>query len=128
MRARIPVDAQGNFPINATLIATLATGVLFFNQLLFWLLAWILAGRGRDVTAHRCLLGSLVIGLVVWLILAWAQKWATGGGRLADWLIIALTGVLVGLGAAMETPACQAAGVALLIGWSARSGGAEKIS
>ncbi|MDF3058332.1 MAG: hypothetical protein K0R17_2547 [Rariglobus sp.] len=120
LASRIPVDENGNFPINRTLIAVLAGGLLFFNQGLFWLLAELLAGQGRDVVANRFLVASLAVGAGLWLVLTLVQAKATGGGRMSDWLVVALTGGLGAAGLLAKSPACLVAAVLLLMVWGLR--------
>lgn len=120
VRSRIPVDAQGNFPINRTLIAVLGFALAFFNQALFWLLAVLLAGQGRDIVAGRFLVASLVLGAALWFVLTVVQWRATGGGRATDWMVVALTGLLGAAGVASESPGCLIASVLLLTAWGSR--------
>ena len=118
--SRIPVDAQGNFPINRTLIAVLAFALALFNQALFWLLAVLIRGQGRPVPADRFLFASIWLGAALWLILAFLQTRVTGGGRRTDWLMLGLTGGLLGAGVATVSPACALAAVGLLTAWGVR--------
>lgn len=120
IRSRIPVDAQGNFPINRTLIAVLAFGLALFNQALFWLLAVLIEGQGRPVPAGRFLLASVILGALLWLILAVAQVRFTGPGKPMDWMVLASTGALLGAGMVMMSPGCALAATGLLTAWSAR--------
>jgi hypothetical protein len=120
VRSRIPVDAQGNFPINRTLIAVLAFGVAVFNQGLFWLLAVLMAGRGQTVGAGRFVLASLGLGAVLWLVLVAVQARVTGGGSRRDWLVVCLTAVLLSFGWVATSPGCVVAAVGGLTLWSAR--------
>lgn len=120
VRSRIPVDAQGNFPINRTLIAVLAFALALFNQALFWLLAVLIQGQGRPVPAGRFLLGSISLGAVLWLILAVLQVRFTGGGRRGDWLVAGLTAGLLAVGIAGNSPGCALAATVLFTAWSAR--------
>jgi len=118
--SRIPVDAQGNFPINRTLIAVLGFGLALFNQALFWLLAVLIQGQGRPVPAGRFLFASIGLGAVLWLLLVVLQARATGGGRRNDWLVAGLTGALLVTGGVAASPGCALAGVILLTGWNIR--------
>ena len=118
--SRIPVDAQGNFPINRTLIAVLAGALIIFNQGLFWLLAVLLAGQGREVVAGRFLNPSLAVGGAMWLLLVIAQWRSTGGGRWTDWLVVQLTAVLLAFGVVTHSPGCVLASVVVLVAWAAR--------
>jgi hypothetical protein len=116
----IPVDAQGNFPINRTLIAVLGFGVVVFNQLLFWLLAVLLAARNREVAAERFVFASLAIGVALWLLLVILQWRVTGGGRRTDRVMVAITGALLATGVAVASPGCVAGAVLGLIAWGGR--------
>ena len=118
--SRIPVDAQGNFPINRTLIAVLLFGLALFNQALFWLLAVLIQGQGRPVSAGRFLLASIGLGAALWLVLVVLQTRVTAGGRRNDWLMVALTGGLLGAGLVAVSPGCALAAVSLLTVWGAR--------
>ncbi len=118
--SRIPVSADGNFPINRTLIGVLALGLVFFNQALFWLLAVLLKGQGKTVVSERFLIGSLAVGGALWLVLAIAQWRATGGGRATDWLVIGVTGALGAAGVVAVSPGCMLAAVTLLAAWGVR--------
>ena len=118
---RIPVDAQGNFPINRTLIAVLAFGLALFNQALFWLLAVLIRGQGRPIPADRFLFASVGLGAALWLILVFLQTRVTGGGRRNDWLVLLLTGGLLGVGVGTVSPGCALMAVGLLTAWGARS-------
>ncbi|HEY8932831.1 MAG TPA: hypothetical protein VIM44_05925 [Rariglobus sp.] len=118
--SRIPVDAQGNFPINRTLIAVLAFGLALFNQALFWLLAVLIRGQGRPVPADRFLFASVWLGAALWLILVVLQTRVTGGGRRNDWLVMLLTGGLLGAGVTTISPGCALMAVGLLTAWNLR--------
>jgi hypothetical protein len=120
VRSRIPVDAQGNFPINRTLIAVLGFALALFNQALFWLLAVLIQGQGRPVPAGRFLLASLGVGAALWLILVGLQVRFTGCGRRADWLVAGLTGGLLAVGVVGMSPGCVLAATGLFTAWSAR--------
>lgn len=120
VRSRIPVDAQGNFPVNRTLIAVLVFALALFNQALFWLLSVLLGGQGRPITAERFMLGSLALGAVLWVILVVAHVRVAGGCARKDALVIALTGGVLGFGLTPVSPGCALAAVALLAGWEAR--------
>ena len=47
MASQIPVDAKGNYPVNAALVTVLAVGFVVFNQLLGWGLVDFMADQGR---------------------------------------------------------------------------------
>lgn len=118
--SRIPVDAQGNFPINRTLIAVLGFGLALFNQALFWLLAVLIQGQGRPVPAGRFLLASIGLGAALWVLLALLQARVTGGSRRNDWLVAGLTGALLVEGVGATSPGCALAAVGLLTAWNVR--------
>lgn len=120
LASRILIDESGNFPITRTLIAVLAGGLAFFNQGLFWLLAWLVSEQERAVVAGRFLVASLSLGGVLWLILVLLQWRATGGGRWTDRLVVTATGVLGGIGFMAQSPGCMIAAVVVLAGWGLR--------
>lgn len=120
LASRVPVDEQGNFPINRTLIAVLLGGLVIFNQGLFWLLAWLLAGQGRQVVSDRFVVASLAVGGAMWFLLVVTQWRATGGGRWTDWLVVQLTAVLLAFGVVMQSPGCVLAAVITVVAWGAR--------
>lgn len=118
--ARIPVDAEGNYPITRTLVAVLVAAVLFFNQVLFWLLTLSLFRQNRMIAAERFVFVSLALGGALWLVLVVAQWRATGGGNWTDRLVIALTGLLGAAGVFIGSPGSMVAAVGLLAVWGLR--------
>lgn len=119
LAARVPVDAQGQFPVNGALVTALGVGFVAFNQVLFWLLAVLLAREGQSATAARLTLASLAIGGVVWGTLAWLQ-FAVGARRVSDFAIVALGAGAVVLGVMASEPCVVAAGNLGLVAWSLR--------
>ena len=117
--SRVPVDTQGNFPITPALIGALTVGFLFFNQLLFWLLAVLLAGEGRADTAENFALASWLVGAAVWLTLAVAPLRAHGW-RAADAVVAVLALALGGAGAATGSLGCAALANGAILAWSVR--------
>ena len=117
--SRVPIDANGKFPANPTLIAAMAVGFVFFNQLLFWLLAILLMREGNGPASVKFATISLALGLVAWLALVVAQ-WRLGARRWVDVIVAVLTAGLLVNGFAAGSPVCAALGVAALGGWSAR--------
>lgn len=120
LAARVPVDAQGQFPVNAALVTALGVGFVYFNQVLFWLLAVLLA-RGADgaLNAARFAWASLGVGAAVWVALALFQLNA-GARRVVDWVVLLAAAALLGCGVANAQPAVAAAGNALLAAWALR--------
>jgi peptidoglycan biosynthesis protein MviN/MurJ (putative lipid II flippase) len=119
LAARVPVDANGQYPVNGTLVTALGVGFVAFNQLLFWLLAVLLAREGQSQTAARLLLGSLAAGGLVWLALAWFQV-AVGARQIWDIMFLALGACLIALGVIAREPCVALAGNLGLIAWSVR--------
>lgn len=117
--SRVPVDGRGDFPITPALVAALGVGFVFFNQLLAWLLAALLAGEGRSELAAKFVLASWITGAAVWLALVVAQARAHGG-RVADAGVALLALALGGAGALAGSLACGALGNSLLLAWSVR--------
>ena len=120
LAARVPVDAQGQFPVNVTLVTALGVGFVFFNQVLFWLLAVLLARSPEGgVNAARFTWASLGVGGAVWLALAVFQVTA-GARRVADWAMLVATAGLLACGLWGAQPAVAAGGNAVLAAWALR--------
>lgn len=120
LAARVPVDAQGQFPVNAALVTALGTGFVFFNQALFWLLAILIARQEAGaVNAGRFATASLVVGVAVWCAVAFFQM-REGARRAVDQAMLGLAAFGVGLGFANGAPAYALAGNALLAAWALR--------
>ena len=117
--SRVPVDANGKFPVNTGVVTALAVGFTFFNQLLFWLLAVLLVREERLEIAGRFAAASLIAGVLIWIALIVVQ-WRMGARRTVDGVVLLLTLGLAGTGVAMESPACVAAGNAALVAWGLR--------
>lgn len=121
MASRIPVDASGQFPINRALIELLAFGFGLFNEILFALLALLLAGEGKGVNSVRFAWASVVLGVIVLTSALVLQR--RSGGRTGMASTVGLLSVGVA-GAAFLTyppnPWLVLAGNGLLILWSAR--------
>lgn len=64
--ARIPVDKDGNFPINAHLVRLILVGGLFFNQLLVCSVSAWMIHKERLELAHRMSVAGLVLAVAVW--------------------------------------------------------------
>jgi hypothetical protein len=98
LAARVPVDAQGQFPVNAALVTALSAGFVFFNQAMFWMLSLLLARRADAASATnagRFAVASLALGGATWAALAFFQTRA-GARRAVDQALIALSGVVLG--------------------------------
>ena len=121
MLSRVPVDEKGQFPVNAHLVSALVTGFLFFNQLMFWLVAVLLVRESKMVLAVRIFWLSGGAATAVWLALALMQ-WKERAARAWDYLFMALG--LVALAVAFRRqppwPLEMAITNAVLIGWSFR--------
>ncbi len=120
LAARVTVDGQGNFPINAALVTALGVGFFYFNQVLFWLLA-VLVARTEDGAAGAAPLGwaSLALGAVAWLALGYFQL-REGARRGADLALAAGVGALLACGAAGGGAAVAAGANALWMAWCLR--------
>lgn len=122
MLARVPVDAKGQFPVNAQLVSALALGFLFFNELLCWLLGVLLMARADGAAAARFLWIAAALALVTWagvLIIQLRERAA----RAADVAALALALGAHGWAAGRGLPPSawmMAAANAVLIGWSMR--------
>jgi hypothetical protein len=117
--SRVPVDAKGAFPVNAALVSALVVGFVFFNQLLFWGLATLLATEGRAEAAAKCLLVSWTAAGATWLALS-AGFARNRPLRVADVAVACATFALGVFGWTWSSPACAAAANGLLLLWSVR--------
>ena len=122
MLARVPVDAQGQFPVNAQLVSALVVGFLYFNQVLFWLLSVLLARDDAQVLlANRFAWLAAGAALVVWLSVMLVQlreKSARAGDVAFALAVLAAHGF-----ACRSLPpssATMAVANAVLLLWSAR--------
>ena len=119
LASRVPVDEDGKFPVNPPLVAAMAVGFLFFNQLLFWLLETLLVREGRLAVAGRFEAASLALGGIAWLALVVIQ-WRLGARRWIDAAVVVLTAGLLANGGVSGSPACAAGAGFGLLAWSAR--------
>ena len=122
MLAGLPVDDKGQFPVNAHLVSALAIGFLYFNQLLFWLLATLLTYQEKFALAHRFSWLSAVLAFVVWGIIIWVQK-RENTIRLPDCAMFIIALVVHIAACVIHAPPIlwlMASANALLIFWSIR--------
>ena len=120
LAARVPVDANGQFPVNVALLTALSLGFGLFNQLLFWLLAVLVARQsGGMENAARLAWVSFGIGAVVWAALVLCQA-RVGARRGADWVLAGI--VCAGLAEAwlVASPGLAFAANAVLAIWALR--------
>lgn len=122
--ARIPAQG-GDWPLTAELGLACAAGFLFFNQVLLEVLAGLMRGDGREVTADRIHLAGLGLGVVVWLLLAIFQ-WRSGARRAIDGVVLAVTGLTLGAALFTSSAWCAAGAVAGLMLWAARGLGRKR--
>jgi hypothetical protein len=103
LAARVPVDAEGNYPVNAAALTATVLAFVGFNQALFWGVALLLAREVEDaralVNAGRFALASLLVGAGLWVSLAWIQ--AKVGARGAGDFAVAILSLLGVVGAAV---------------------------
>ena len=126
LAARVPVDANGHFPVNAALVSALGAGFGFFNQALFALLAVLLAREADGaVNAGRFAWASLLTGVVLAMVLAVFQA-RVGARRWVDWTVFTACAAMVALGLVTKSPGCALAGNFGLIAWSARGVGRKR--
>ncbi|MGC4075243.1 MAG: hypothetical protein QM760_22625 [Nibricoccus sp.] len=122
MLSRVPIDSQGQFPVNAHVISALGVGFLYFNQVLFWLLGVLLA-RDEAKTALATRFGwiATIVAFVVWTAVLLVQL-REKSARAGDFIVLAFTLVLHGMAFRVLPPsaACMAGANALLIVWSSR--------
>lgn len=93
-RARVPIDAEGNYPVNGALISALVVGFLYFNQLLDWGVAALVTRQGKAALAQRFAAGGATFAVLVWLGLVWLQLRA-GPLRGKDFLVAAVSLALI---------------------------------
>ncbi len=117
---QIPVDAKGNYPVNAALVTGLAVGFVVFNQLLGWGVMALMAGQGRTRAAALCAFASLGAGAFAGLIAVREQVRGAGGVRVLDSAVIALAILLLAIGVALGAPGFGVTANALLLGWCCR--------
>ena len=99
LAAQIPMDS-GNLPISRQLIVSLTLAFAFFNQFLFWSLAFALRGEERDALAARFDVITLVIGIVV-LTATVVVFLGARVHRWTDWVVLTLVAGLAVAGVAM---------------------------
>ena len=119
LAARVPVDAEGQFPINGALVTALGVGFAAFNQLLVWLLALLLARQGQVQTAATLTLASLAMGIVVCGAVA-ALQIGVGARRVLDLAVLGAGAGAVVLGVIVREPCLALAGNIGVIVWSVR--------
>lgn len=94
LRARVPIDREGNYPVNGALVSALVVGFLYFNQLLDWGLAALVAHQGKAGLAQRFTAGGATLAIMVWLGLVWLE-FRAGPPRGKDLLVGAVTLALI---------------------------------
>ncbi|HTJ77532.1 MAG TPA: hypothetical protein VL357_00910 [Rariglobus sp.] len=119
LASRVPVDVDGKFPINPSLVTALVMGFGIFNQLLFRLLAVLLVHEGRGRIAGRFDMASLILGTVIWTALIVIQ-WRLGARRRVDGVVAVLTAGLLATGFWTDSPSCAVLASASLAVWSTR--------
>jgi hypothetical protein len=120
LAARVPVDASGQFPVNAALVTALGLGFGLFNQLLFWLLAVLVARRSDGLeNAARLAWGSFTIGAAVWAALVLCQA-RVGARRGADWALAAASGAGLVWAWSVAAPGLAFATITLFALWALR--------
>jgi hypothetical protein len=118
--SQIPVDAKGNYPVNAALVTVLAVGFVVFNQLLGWGLVDFMADQGRARAAALCAFASLGAGAFAGMIAVREQVRGAGGVRVLDSAVVAVAILLVAIGVALGAPGFGVTANALLLGWCCR--------
>lgn len=121
LRARIPVDADGQFPVNGQLVSVLVVGFFYFNQLLFWTLGTFGGAKLGAVLSARMLWAAAVAALLMWLavwLIQRREKCASARDAAVSVLVVTVHGVSVFFS---DHPGlCMAAANAGLLVWSAR--------
>ncbi|MCU0793147.1 MAG: hypothetical protein MUE42_09935 [Opitutaceae bacterium] len=119
--ARLSSGAEAaESPPGAPLVAAAGAGFVFFNQILLWLLAVLLArepdGAGRAAALAWTSLGA---GAVLLAALGWAQA-AAGARRAIDGAVWLGAALLLVCAAVNTSPATALAGNAALAAWALR--------
>jgi hypothetical protein len=91
--ARVPVDAEGNFPVNVSLVRALVVGFLFFNEVLFATVALLVQGGERAAWSPRFGWMAATAGLLVWAGVVFVHR-AERATRGVDVFVFAVTAVL----------------------------------
>jgi hypothetical protein len=121
MASRLPIDDKGQFPVNAHLVSALATGFLYFNELLFWLVAVLLVRESRMALAVRFFWLAGAAALAVWIALAVLQ-WREKAARTVDFVVmtLGLAALLVAFRRLPPWPLPMAVANGVLIAWCFR--------
>jgi hypothetical protein len=130
LASRVPVDAQGQFPVNAALVSALGGGFVFFNQALFWMLAVLLERRadaGSVIYAGRFAIASLMLGVAVWLAVMFFQ-WNAGALRAPDKAMLGVSGTALGWAFSHGRPELALLGNLILAAWALRGLARRKVS
>ncbi len=121
LRARVPVDAKGNFPVNGALATALVIGFVYFNQLMFWGLAELALRQGRLPVAERFSLAVGGAAVVVWLVVLVSQvQTQTLRGKDVVLALVVLLLIAVGLSRWPAGGEYLASANAALLIWNAR--------
>ena len=117
---RATPDAAEVPAINPALVTALGSAFVLFNQLLFWLLAVLLA-RSADaaIYAERLAWVSLGAGVLLALVLGGLQA-AAGARRGGDWLVWASAAAVIGCAVVNGSPAVALLANASLATWALR--------
>lgn len=102
LRGKVPVDAEGNFPVNGNLWAAVGIGFVFFNQLLLWGTVVWLNHQGKTGLVTRFKWLSVGLAFLVWFaVVVWQRVERVNRGK--DFVFAVLTFSLL-LKAAFGSP------------------------
>ncbi len=118
LAAGVPRDREGNFPITTPLIVALVFFFVAFNQILFAVLARIVAPDSVGLIRNLFLV-SWGCGLTFWIGLAFMQL-RVGARVSGDMLILVGTAALLLASWILESAGCASGGSLVLIAWGAR--------
>ena len=118
LASRVP-RGGGEFPVTRELIVALVAGFGLFNQGLWWMMAYLMAGEGQPQSASSMTGASLVFGSLTWFLASWSNG-RVGGQGVIDRAVALLTGGLILLGLMATSPACVAAGSLGALAWVTR--------
>lgn len=121
LRAAVPVDADGNFPVNRPLAIALGIGFVAFNQFLCWAMSAVAVGKGRSSLAQGFLRAEFTFALFVLTSIVVLQL-ATRTQRGREWILSGVALALVARACVQPTLAGAWLGLAtvLICCWSIR--------
>lgn len=121
LRAKVPIDGEGNFPVNGYLIFGLVIGFAYFNQLLGWGMHGLLLKQEKLPAADGFARAGVIAALFVWFGVV-SFQWRLRALRAKDTVVAAVALVILGWAIREWPPAggLLAAANAILLIWNFR--------